>query len=337
MAHCLALYDIHYTLLRRQNMVDSVGRKTFLDYLMAESSGADYQTGRNARVTLDSLQVATRRSESTMHRCRRLLNKLGCRTVVFRGRHRTREERLESYRRDDRARGWSAVAALHESAVMPVDNSAVETLLEQGFGTPPERSEGSVFLSQEKPVVSSMEDKTEGSASRHIDKRTRRRPPPAYDQRAVKLAASVRRDERFPLWVRLIARGRLTAAVTRKAVAGWDLEDVYGAFEEHRVAGRKLYTDPRNPAGYFTWLLREIPDDMPPARLDRAREVALAEGEHAHWRRELEKMRQARMNSTGMNPAARAARDQLAGQTHGKAMSRARQAEYARREITAKG
>lgn len=313
-------------------MVDSVGRPTFQAYLLAESSGADYRTGRGTRVTVGQLQLATRRSESTMHRCRRLLTKLGCRTVVFRGRHRTLAERLAAHSRGDTARGWAAVAALHESTVLPVDNVYVKTLLDQGFGTPPERSEGSVFLSQRKSA-SSIENTTMGRAPRGQDRSKRPRSVPAYDQRAVKLASSVLRDSRFPLWVHQIARGRLTAAVTRKAVAGWDVDDVFAAFEEHRIAGKRLLASPTSPAGYLTWLLRQIPDDMPPARLDRAREVALAEAAHAEWRREVERMRQARLAAVGMTDEARTLRNALADRTREKAIARARDAVAARQEL----
>lgn len=334
-AHNLALYDQYYAQLRRQELVESVARKTFLNYLLAESAGADYRTGRNSRVTIAQLKTATSRERSTVLRCRRLVAAFGTRTTVFTGRHRTLGERLDSWRRGDRARGWASVSALHESATLPVDNSTVETLLELGFGTPPERSEGSSFISG-RSGVSSPKNENEGRAPRDIDKRRPRRTPPAYDQKAVKLAASVRRDERFPLWVRQIPRGRLTAAVTRKARADWTSDDLYGAFEEHRIAGRRTYDEPRNPAGYLVYILRQIPDDLPPAALDRAREVAEAEAEHARWRRELEEMRCARMNATGMNSAARAVRDQLAANTRGQAGVRARAAEYARRELAAR-
>ncbi|NKY53961.1 hypothetical protein [Nocardia vermiculata] len=82
-AHCLALYDEHYSALRAAQTVESVSRKTFAAYVIAESSGADYATGRNSRVTVGRLQREVSRSESTIHRCRRLLARFGCRTVVF--------------------------------------------------------------------------------------------------------------------------------------------------------------------------------------------------------------------------------------------------------------
>ncbi|WP_280484492.1 hypothetical protein [Nocardia cyriacigeorgica] len=330
--HNLALYDLHYTPMRRSGRVESVSRATFRSYLLAESASADYRTGRNARTTVASLQHATRRSESTMHRCRRLVAAFGTRTVVFGGRHRTLDERLDSWRRGDRARGWAAVAALHESATLPpVDNEHLKTLREQEFGTPPTQSVGSRRISG-KSVVSQPENVMNGSASRGKDDRGRRRCP-AYDQKAVKLATRIRRDERLPLWVRQVPRGHLTALVTRKAAAGWDVDDVIGALDEFQLAGRRVYSNPANPAGYLHHVLAQIPDDMPPARLDRAREVAITAAEHAAWRRQLEQMRQARLNSTGMNDTARQIRDALANRTRGNAAERVRAAAQARQEL----
>lgn len=332
-AHNLALYDQHYTTLRRNQKVESVARATFEAYLDAESAGADYHTGRNSRISLGRLQTATRRQRSTVLRCRRLVRFFGTRTTIYTGRQRTLVERLDSYNRGDRGRGWASVSALHETTTLPVDNHLVEKLLDQEIGTPPERSEGSFPLSRGKRITQEKNEK-----ARHVahGKDTKRRAAPAFDQRAVKLASSIRRDERFPLWLRQIPGGRLTAAVTHKAVAGWDADDVLAAFDEHRIAGRQITDKPHSPAGWLVYILKQIPDDLPPARLDRAREVAIQEAEHAYWRRELEHMRQARINAAPMNAEARAIRNHLAARTHGKAATRARQTEYARRELQAR-
>ncbi|MGY4103789.1 hypothetical protein ACW2Q0_30155 [Nocardia sp. R16R-3T] len=333
-AHNLALYDMHYKLLRRQNMVDSVSRKTLEKYLVAESSSANHRTGRGAQATVAELQKATSRERSTVFRCRRLTHKLGTRTTVFRGRQRTKVEALESWRREDPNRGWASVSALHETADFPVDNRIVETLLDQGFGTPPERSEGSVFLSRPK-FASSTESAMKRCAPRSPDKSRRAKRAPAYDQKAVKLASGVRRDERFPLWVREIRPGRLAALLTRKAVAGWDIDDVYGGIEEFRISGKKLLDGPRNPAGYLWSILNQIPDDVPPARLDRARTVALQEAERAHRARQREEDRaQAMLAADGMNAEARRIRDELAQGAADRAARRARGATEARRELT---
>ena len=224
------------------------------------------------------------------------------------------------------------MAALHEPAVLPVDNQIVETLTEQGFGTPPEQSSGLSFISREK-VVSSTTNTMERRAPRGTDKKKRRRAAPAYDQRAVKLAASVLRDERFPLWVRSIRPGRATALLTRKAVAGWDVDDVAGALEEFRISGKALIDKPANPPGYLWSILDQIPDDVPPARLDRARAVAVEEAERLTRARDREKARAKAMTTVPMNPAARSVRDALENRTRTGAAARVRARAAAEREL----
>jgi hypothetical protein len=338
-AHGMALYDMHYKLLYANGMVDSVSRDTFLEYLRAEAGVADYGTGRNARASIAHLMKATGMSESTMHRCRRLLHKIGCRTVVYRGRQLTKLEALQAWDRGlPKTKGWTAVAALHETTVLPVDNRLVKTLLEQGIGTPPARSAGSAFLSRPK-IGSSPENTRKGRAPRGIDKRRVAKRAPAYDPRAVKLASSVHRDERFPLWVRQIRPGRLAAVLTRKAAAGWDVDDVFGALEEWRISGRSLLTAPRNPAGYLWSVLAAVPDDVPPARLDRARTVAFEEAERLARQRQRDADRAKAMTAAGPDsPGRRAAMTIGRGigqRTAGRAADRARERDQATRELAA--
>ena len=289
-AHNLALYDEHYALLRAQERVDSVGRRTFEHYLIAESGGADFGTGRNCRVTIDQLQAVTRRSESTMHRCRRLVAAFRTRTVVFGGRHRTREERIDSWRRGDRCRGWAAVAGLHESTALPVDNDAVETLLHQGFGTPPGHSPGLVSLSRPNQV-SSPQNVTKGRAPRGKDKKRHRRKPRSYDPRALLLASRVRSDGRFPGWVRRLGVQGLAAVLTRRAAAGWQADDVHAALDEVYLSGRKIFDSPRDPYAYLAFLLSATPVDQPPMLLDRAREACLEMERQTRQRAENERRR----------------------------------------------
>ncbi|WP_067722909.1 hypothetical protein [Nocardia yamanashiensis] len=341
-AHAMALYDMHYTLLYGNRVAESVGRDTFLAYLRAEAGTADFKTGRGARTPMAALMKATGMSESTMHRCRRLLYKFGCRTVVYRGRQLTKLEALRRWdRHEPKIKGWTAVSALHESRDFPVDNSLVQTLLDQGIGTPPERSEGSAFLSR-RGCGSSPQNTMERRASRGPDKKERSRRSPAYDPRALRLASGVRRDERFPLWVRLIRPGRLAAVLTRKATASteWDVNDVYGAFEEWRIADKKLLTAPRNPAGYLWTILDAIQDEVPPARLDRARTVAAEAAEREHRARLREEARAAAMNAADPNSpgwvAARAIAAEAKHKAIGKAADHRANSDAARRELARK-
>lgn len=333
-AYSVALYDLLYKELRATLRAPSVRRETFLAWAIAESGCADLTTGRECRPSVRHLSERIERHPRTVKRCRELARLLDLRQVVFRGRHRTKPERLSSYDRDDPRRGWTAVAALIESPTYAhlVDNSIIKTLLEQDFVTPLPRSGGSLVLSRGRSG-SSTKTMNEG-APRCLDKKVKRkRAAPAYDPRAVKLASGVLRDERFPLWVREIPRGWLTAILTRYAIGGWDVDDVFGALDEWRISGKDLIEHPDNPTGYLNHLLKQIPVDVPPARLDRARTVALDQAAHAEWRRELEAMRDKRAGSGGMNEVARRIRDQLAARTTQGVTDRARDLEKARREL----
>src|SRR5699024_1910702 len=113
---------------------------------------ADYTTGRNCRTpvgyvkkdgTRTGLCAVTERSRRQVQRGNTVLRVLQVMTEVMPGRLRTLDERLESWKRDDRGRGWTAVHALHETtnpelaAGLPVDNSTPNK--QQGYKnvTPP--------------------------------------------------------------------------------------------------------------------------------------------------------------------------------------------------------
>ncbi|NKY53967.1 hypothetical protein [Nocardia vermiculata] len=168
-------------------------------------------------------------------------------------------------------------------------------------------------------------------ASRGIDKRSRAKQHRAYDQRALLLAEKCRRDERIPLWVRRTSRSQLAAALTRYAVAGWMVDDVYGAFEEFRISGKKLISNPDKPVGYLCHILRFVPPEVPPALLDRARAVAEDEAERAANRRLFAEMRAAAMRAAATDSpgraAARAVVVQLAHRNVGQERARGRQAD----------
>ncbi|MFD3431295.1 hypothetical protein [Nocardia fluminea] len=338
-AHNLALYDLYYAELRAAGRIESVSRKTFLAYLHGEAAGADYDTGRNTRVTIRALQNRTHRSESTMHRCRRIVGVFATRTVVFRGRQRTLEERLDSWRRGDRARGWAAVSALHESPLFPVDNAHVESILDQGFGTPPPRSGGLRGISPTS-VVTLKQDVIERRAPRGTDTKRVRRKARAYDPRALLVASRCRTDQRFPLWVRQLGTQGIAAVLTRRVVdGGWTVDDVLAGLDQVHLSGRKVLDRPREPYAYLAWLLKPIPVDEPPMLLDRARDVALDLEQRALTRADREHRRTEAMAKTPAAPDSAARRAALAGAAEASrravgraAVSRAA-ADDARREI----
>ncbi|MFD6401245.1 hypothetical protein [Nocardia sp. NPDC060249] len=334
MAHCVALYDEHYRALRRDGLVPSISRSTWMAYVIAESATADSATGRDCRPTVRRLQRLVTRSKSTIQRCRRLAVQLGVRTVVFRGRHRTKAERLESYDRQDKGRGWASVAALHESTTLAVDEKAVAELLDLGIDTPLPQSGGKSVLSLS--AEKKLPEKTEDPAPR--PKKTNRSAP-IWDAKAVSLARNCRADMRIPDWIAGIALGKLTAVLTPYARAGWLVDDVLTAIEQFRLAGHTLLTDPENPSGYLVHMLRRVPVNEPPARIARGQRVQREH--HQRFEQQLSRDDVERAKKTAQSVNSDSVGRKLFAEfreanrlrVSGRAAARMRTEEFARREI----
>lgn len=338
-ATTLALYDLLYAELRATLRAPSVRRETFLAWAIAESDCADLNTGRQCRPSVAHLSRRMKRHPRTVKRCRELARLLDARQVVFRGRHRTKAERLESHARRDTARGWTAEAALIESPSYAhlVDKRVLDSLLDQDFVTPLPRRGGSLFLSRHGKA-SSTKNVRERRAPRGPDKRGRRKSSRSYDPRALLLAAQIRRDERFPLWVRQMGVQGLAAVLTKRALHGWTVEDVLLALNEVLISGKRIFGKPTDPHAYLAWLLGRTPVDEPPALLDRAREVATDAAARAAKRAVWEDLR-ANAIAAADSPARAAAMAQAARLGHraiGTAAARHQAAEAARRELARK-
>ncbi|MEV0048003.1 hypothetical protein AB0H60_31670 [Nocardia rhamnosiphila] len=292
MALSLALYDLMYTDLRGTLRAPSVSRDTFQAWAIAESGCADTATGRDCRPSVRHLIRAISRSRRTVQRCRELSKLLDMRQVVFRGRQRTKIERLESWEREDRSRGWTAVAALIDSPAYAhlVDNSVIELTVQLVFGAPPPRRGGSVSISSTS-VVTSEKNVRKRRAPRDRDTKGRTKTTRSYDQEALLLASRTRSDERFPLWLRRLGVKGLAGVLTPYAVGGWDADDVYEAMEDVRRSGQRILTAPRNPHAYLRWLLGFTEVTAPPAAHDRAREDRIERERRAQIRHDAEQRR----------------------------------------------
>lgn len=339
-AMAMVLYDLLYAELRATLRAPSVSRNTFQAWVIAESKHADLATGRQCRPTVRRLSQRIERHPRTVKRCRELARLLDLRQVVVTGRHRTKLERLDSWERGDRYRGWAAEAALIPSPAYAhlVDKTALDSLLEQDFVTPLPRSGGSLFLSRTSSVTP-VKPMKERRAPRGKDRRGRARTPRAYDPRAVLLASRCRTDERFPAWVRAMGVQGLAAVLTKRAIAGWQADDVVATLGEYCLSGRRILSRPDSPHAYLAYLLRTVPVEEPPMLLDRAREVALEHEQAARARAERERRRaeaMAQVPAAADSPSRVAAR-QLAAQAGRRGIGRTAQAraaaEAARREI----
>jgi len=265
--HVERVYRRHYLLVRHQLVATTGGGISLpavLAVAAAHAAAADFTTGRNSGPLLgqsgaeQGMTAATGRGERTISRARTFLRLVGLATEVQAGRQRTLLERLDSAERGDRARGWTAVYALHHSTTHPVDNPVRITAGQPPDGTPPRSGlvPGSSF---EERVVSTGAEHPSGSADgapRRASTRGGVRKG-GCDPGGVGLALSkaLRAHPECPGWIRRYSPHAYTAALSRWAQAGWTARDVIQHLNDVTTTGFRVYDTPRNPVKYLLALL----------------------------------------------------------------------------------
>lgn len=268
LTHVAALYDTHYARLRAEGLVPAVARDTFLAVMGGMSEGADHTTGRDCRVpvghtrrdgTRTGLVAATGKCRRTVQRARTLARTLHVITEVMPGRRRSLPERLESWRRGDKARGWCSVAVLHESPTLRAVPRTPAHLPEEGNVTPLVRSTGSLHNSPRSVV-------TQRPAGASPRRKTTKPRPGGRGRRAgspaLPLAEALQRHPRAPRWVHRHHPPAWARVLGPIAAAGWGAEDLLLALGRHGQT-RTLLTDPRNPLGYLRALIATFDLDGP--------------------------------------------------------------------------
>lgn len=261
-------YDLRYRKIRRELEHDRVSRKTLLKVADARARYADGRTGRHCRPTNETLAKISGLDERTVQRATRLLALLGCATEILRGRQRTKDERLASWRMNDRARGWASVWALH--APRPaVDNSRDRNGLwqpcTQKLSPHPRRG----FLSVEKGSLSSYSPTdrqavgaghgppNNGGAARHATRQKRRRQyRHSVDPGGRQLALRWLAEGATPAWAGRHSPRGWAAVLAAPAAHGWTPEDVNTVIREWAAVGANyLPTDPHKPIGLLYTIL----------------------------------------------------------------------------------
>ena len=267
LAHVERVYRRHYMLVRHQLVATTGGGislPTVLAVAAAHAAAADFTTGRNSWPLLGQtgaergMTATTGLGERTISRARTFLRLVGLATEVQAGRQRTLLERLDSAERGDKARGWTAVYALHHTSTHPVDNPVRIGAGQSPDGAPP-RSGLVPNSSLEERVVSTRAEHPSGSA----DGAPRRASTGqgvregAGDPGGVGLALSkaLRAHPECPGWIRRYSPHAYTAALTRWAQAGWTDRDVIQHLTDVATTGFRVYDTPRNPVKYLLALL----------------------------------------------------------------------------------
>jgi len=276
--HVERVYRRHYLLLRPRLVAVSGGGISLPAVLVvagAHAGAADFGTGRDSRPMLGQtggergLTAATRLGARTITRARTFLRLAGVATEVQSGRHRTLPERLDSWERGDRARGWTAVYALHHTTTHPVDNFVGISAGHTPDGTPPRSGSLSPSSSEEKMVTTGAEPEDRGAprpASTTKGGRGRRRAVP--DARGVLLATRWCQDPDSPPWARYKTPTTWAALLALPARHGWTVRDLHRLLDNHTASGRRVLSHPNNPIAYLSWLLNQTDLTNRPCAMD---------------------------------------------------------------------
>ena len=281
--HVERVYRRHYLLLRPQ-LVDVTGGGVSLRAVRAvataHASAADFSTGRNSWPAIGDtggscgLAAATGFGARTISRARTFLRLAGLATEVQPGRTRTKLEQLASHERGDKNRGWTAVYALHHTRTHPVDNPVRITAGQSPDGTPP-RSGLVPTPPLGERVVSTGGEREDRGAPRPAPK-TEGRPArrrAAVDARGLLLATRWRQDPDAPAWARFKTPTTWAALLALPAAHDWTGRDLNKLLDIHARSGSRVFTHPRNPIGYLSWLLNRVDLADRPCALEDARDA----------------------------------------------------------------
>jgi len=281
--HVEQVYRRHYLLVRYRLVATTGGGislRAVLAVATAHAATADFRTGRNSWPLLGKsgaergMTAITGLGERTISRARTFLRLVGLATEVQEGRQRTLPERLDSAERGDKGRGWTAVYALHHTSTHPVDNPVRIAAGQTPDGTPP-RSGLVPTPSPEKRVVSTGQKRKHRGAPRPSQK-TKHRPARqgvAVDARGLLLATRWRQEPDSPAWARFKTPTTWAALLALPAAHDWTARDLNKLLDNHARSGSRVFTHPRNPIGYLSWLLNRVDLADRPCALEDARDA----------------------------------------------------------------
>lgn len=300
--HVRLVYLRHYQLLRPALTVATgggVSLEAVLAVAATHAGVADFRTGRSSRPVVGALGlptglvVATGLAPRTVRRARTFLRLAGLATEIAGGRHRTRPERLESWRRGDRCRGWAADYALHPSRTHPVDPGPVGVVDRRCADGSPPRSGSVPTTTSDSTVVSTTRRGSRGS----------RRQSRAPDPDGVALAAQWRRHPHAPAWVSTVSATAWSGLLALPARHGWTADDLDQLLRGHVAAGSVIPRSPRQPIGFLSWVLNRADlAQRPTARADARKAATLQRAQQRAA--EGEQRRQANRLQTAAGTAA---------------------------------
>jgi len=121
LVHAAVVFTAHYPYIRRKGDELSLRRFLAVCQVISAPGVAEPTTGRGARLAVGTIANRAGVSATVVERTRRYLTALGLGTEVFRGRHKSFDERIQAWLVGDTSRGWASVWALHPRRPQPGD------------------------------------------------------------------------------------------------------------------------------------------------------------------------------------------------------------------------
>ncbi|MBH5144261.1 replication protein [Rhodococcus erythropolis] len=230
-----------------------ISLKTLLAVATVMASVAEFDTGRESRLSLDKTIERTGKKKRTVQRARQALKLLRVATEVFRGRLRRKKgERQGSYRVGDKGRGWASVWALHPRK--PVDKTRV--YVDGSIKMAPHPRRGHLLSPTSRREVL--------NTKRSVDKRAASRRKESKEEvekaegarKGLLLASRWLSNPRTPAWARRHTPRGWAPALAVSAAHGWtaaDLNDTIDAWSK----AQNMVADPKHPIAFIRWLMKQ--------------------------------------------------------------------------------
>lgn len=277
-------YDLYYPTIRPaladRHGRGGVGKDAVVKVAASRAAAADWETGRNSRLSVATIMARTGLGERTVQRATAFLRLIGAATEVLRGRQRTKTERMASWRLGDRGRGWASVYALHppnnpqvRRAKLDLDPHATPHPRRGPFRDPSSLSKNSLSATGKAGENQSRASRDSTTTTRDRCAATRHR---KFNQRGLVLAHKWRQSGLAPAWLAKCSPGRLSAVLAKPAEHGWTPADLDQLLRDHVSLGGWLAADPNDPVRLLGWLLKKHGDlEDRPAAAEEARAAEL--------------------------------------------------------------
>ena len=248
-------FTAEYTRIRPilvQTSGGGISLKSLLAVATVMAEAADFDTGRNSRLTVETTAERIKGGERTVQRARQALKLLRVATEVLRGRLRTKDERFASWRFNDKARGWASVWALHLSK--PVDKTRIMVAGSIQMAPHPRRGHLPSFSSR-REVLTTKRSVNKRAASRRKESGAEVEKAEAT-RKGLLLASKWLGNPRTPGWARQHSPRGWAPALADPAAHGWIAADLNDTIDDWSKATR-MAPDPKHPIAFIRWLMKQ--------------------------------------------------------------------------------